>query len=133
WPAWQQCAVQDVLGIRAKVVGGRDRLTRYFGNERSYSGNGAADGRLGYAERFADFCLGAVVPHVGQRGHHGFEKSETWRPINVSFSASHGIYQDAQVDDFFTVEPGGIIRHDGLFLRIWYGSYILSRNRPFFM
>src|SRR5215471_5798614 len=39
---------------------------------------GAADGRLGDPERFANFCLGAVVPHVGKRSHYRSEEPEAW-------------------------------------------------------
>jgi hypothetical protein len=40
---------------------------------------------------------------------HRFEKAEAGRPvwgIRVTF---HGIDEDAQIDDFLTVEPGGMI------------------------
>ena len=53
--------------------------------------------------------LGAVMPHVGQRGCHRFEKPETWRPVPGFCPASRRIDPDAEVDDFFTVEPGGMI------------------------
>jgi hypothetical protein len=42
--------------------------------------------------------LRAVVPHVGQRGHYRFEKPY------------------AEVDDFFTVEPGGMIHEMACFM-----------------
>jgi len=57
----------------------------------------------------ADFRLGTVVPHVGQRGHYRFEKPEAWRPIRRCCAALHGIDSDAEVDDFFVIEPGGMI------------------------
>ena len=104
-----QCAIQDVLGIRVKVVSGRHKFARRFRNERRYGRYGAADSRLGHAERLADFRLCAIMPHVGQRGHYRFEKTEAWRPIQGSCPGLHGIYPDAEVDDFFAVEPGGMM------------------------
>ena len=77
----EQRAVQDVLGIRVKVVSGRHKFARRFRNERRYGRYGAADSRLGYAERLAYFRLFAIMPHVGQRGHYRFEKTEAWRRI----------------------------------------------------
>jgi hypothetical protein len=49
------------------------------------------------------------MPHVGQRGHYRFEKTEAWRPIRGSRPGLHGIYPDAEVDDFFAIEPGGMM------------------------
>jgi hypothetical protein len=49
------------------------------------------------------------MPHVGQCGHYRFEKTEAWRPIRGSRSGLRGIYPDAEIDDFFAVEPGGMI------------------------
>ena len=98
--------IQDVLGIRVKVVSGRHKFTGRLRNERRYGRYGAADSRLGYAERLADFCLCAIMPHVGQCGRYRFEKTEAWRPIRGSCPGLHGIDPDAEVDDFFAVEPG---------------------------
>jgi hypothetical protein len=49
------------------------------------------------------------MPHVGQRGHYRFEKTEAWRPIHGSCPGLHGIDPDAEVDDFFAVEPAGMM------------------------
>jgi hypothetical protein len=55
------------------------------------------------------FRLCAIMPHVGQRGHYRFEKTEAWWPIRGSRPGLHGIYPDAEVDDFFAIEPGGMM------------------------
>jgi hypothetical protein len=49
------------------------------------------------------------MPHVGQRGHYRFEKTKAWRPNRGSRPGLHGIYSDAEVDDFFAIEPGGMM------------------------
>jgi hypothetical protein len=49
------------------------------------------------------------MPHVGQRGHYRFEKTKAWRPNRGSRPGLHGIYPDAEVDDFFAIEPGGMM------------------------
>jgi hypothetical protein len=49
------------------------------------------------------------MPHVGQRGHYRFEKTKAWRPNRGSRLGLHGIYPDAEVDDFFAIEPGGMM------------------------
>ncbi len=91
------------------VLGSRDEFADRFGDERGYRGYRAADRRLGDAERLADFCLGAVVAHIGQGGCHRFKKPEAWRPDWGARPAFHGINADAEVDDFFAVEPGDMI------------------------
>jgi hypothetical protein len=53
-------------------------------------------------------CL-RLCPHVGQRGHYRFEKTEAWRPIRGSCPGLHGIDPDAEVDDFFAIEPSGMM------------------------
>src|SRR5271166_1243005 len=88
---------------------GRHKFARRFRDEWGYSGYSAADSRLGDAERLADFRLGAIMPHVGQCGHCRFEKTEARRPIRRSCLGLHGVYPDAEVDDFFAVEPGGMM------------------------
>ena len=95
--------------IRVKVVSGRHKFARRLRNERRYGRDGAADSRLGYAERLADFRLCAIMPHIGQCGHYRPEKTEAWRPIRRSRPGLHGIYPDAEVDDFFAIEPGGYV------------------------
>src|SRR5689334_2475441 len=94
-------------GSRSSAVG--HKFERRFRNERRYGRDGAADSRLGYAERLAYFRLCAIMPHVGQRGHYRFEKTEAWRPTRGSCPGLHGIYPDAEVDDFFAIEPGGMM------------------------
>jgi hypothetical protein len=74
-----------------------------------FFGFGAADSRLWYAEWLADFRLCAIMTHVGQGGHYRFEKTEAWWPIRGSCPGSRGIYPDAEVDDFFAIEPGGMM------------------------
>ena len=95
--------------MRVQVVGSRDEFAHRFGDERGYRGYRTADGRLGDAERLANFRLGAVVPHVGQRGCHRFEKPEAWRPIRGIRPSVRGINADAEVNNLFAVEPGGMI------------------------
>jgi hypothetical protein len=95
------------LGIRIEVVRGRHEFAGCFRDERRYGGYGATDGRLGYAKRLADFRLCTIVSHVGQRGHYRFEKAEARRPVRRSRLVARGVDPDAEVDDFFAVEPGG--------------------------
>ena len=105
----EQGPVDDVLRLRFQAVRRGCEFSRALGDERCYHGNGSADGRLGDAERRADFCLGAIVAHIGQGGCHRFEKPDAWRPAWGARPAFHGVNADAEVDDFFAVEPGGII------------------------
>ena len=66
-------------GSRSSAVGTNSRVAS------GTSGVTADMARLivgcGYAERLAYFRLCTIMPHVGQRGHYRFEKTEAWRPI----------------------------------------------------
>ena len=120
-PAGQQGAIDNVVGLRAEVLGHRHIPRQRRAQQRRQGCDGPADRGLRHPVGLADLGLNAVSPEIRQRDDHGREQSQNRRPgdfLGLRGRLVRSVHAGTQLDNFVSheaccmIHPGRLVSED---------------------